>query len=104
MGQQKKQKLGMGPGGGIPMGPGRQRGEILGNPGRIPSPPEVNFDKMLIALKGPRGREKLHMGWEGHQRQSEGKVGYPSPPDHQGKARDHRPKNPVGSTPSKAPH
>jgi hypothetical protein len=31
-------------------------------------------------------------------------VGYPSPSDHQGRARDHRPKNLVESTPSKAPH
>ncbi len=34
------------------MDPERQRGKIPGNPGRIPSPPQANFDKRLSALKG----------------------------------------------------
>ncbi len=44
------------------------------------------------------------MGREGHQRQSKSQMGYPNPPDHQGRAKDHRPKDLVGSSPSKAPH
>ncbi len=51
----------------------------------------------------PRSCEKLHMGGEGHQRQSKGQMGYPGPPDHQGRARDHRPKDPVRSPPGKVP-
>jgi hypothetical protein len=44
--------MGVGSGSGTLVDPERQRGEISGNPGGIPSPPEANFDKMLSAIKG----------------------------------------------------
>jgi hypothetical protein len=138
----------MGPRGGTPMGPGRQRGEIPGNLGWVPSPPGSQLRQNVNRIQGqthklehlppfpsredlggelgtprlhvipgcvleskpqdvqpgPRGSKKLHMGWEGHQRQSESQMGYLSPPNHQGRATDHQPKDLVGSFPSKAPY
>ncbi len=89
----------------LPPLPGREDpGGELGAPSFHVVPGCVLESKSQDVQPGPRGREKLHMGWEGHQRQSEGKVGYPSPPNHHGRARDHQPKNPVRNTPSKAPH
>jgi len=38
-GPAKRQRLGMGPGGGAPVDPEKQRGKIPRNPGGIPSPP-----------------------------------------------------------------
>ncbi len=42
----------MGPGSGTPVGPGRQRSEVPGNPSRIPPPPQANFSK-IDALPSP---------------------------------------------------
>jgi hypothetical protein len=39
LGQQKRQRLGVGPGGGTLVDLEGQRDEIPGNPGRIPPPP-----------------------------------------------------------------
>jgi hypothetical protein len=41
----KNEKDWDGPGSGPPMGPGRQRGEVLGNPSRIPPPPRGQFQQ-----------------------------------------------------------
>jgi hypothetical protein len=93
------------------MGPGRQRGEIPGNLGWVPSPPGSQLRQNVNRIQGqthklehlppfpgredlggepgtphlhvvlgcvleskpqdvqpsPKGSEKLHMGWEGHQ-------------------------------------